>query len=328
MMLGRSSLVVSLPKHWIELSRLKRGDILSLATQRDGSLIVRPKALKKEAREITLNISPDEGKESLTRKIISCYLNGYSGVRLASKKVFTIEQQKAIRDVAGKLYLRIMKADTREILIESLLDMSKIPLDTGIRRMHIITASMCKDALKALEQQDAKLAGVVYSLDDDVDQFSFLLLRILRDVAFNPALADQMGFSPVDCLDYQTVVHRIEHVADHAVNISKVVIALRHGERLPPFLLELILVASREACGMFEEAIKAFFTKDIISANRIIDLQSKIEELNRKIIEKTMEEKRASIVCAACSIRDSVKRIAEYGAEVAEVTINRVIGRK
>lgn len=326
--LGRSTLVVSLPKRWVELNRLKRGDVLSLDMRGDGSLTVYPQALKKEVREIALKIDVDEGKEAFVRKIISCYLNGYSIVRLISTNVFTMEQQRAIRDVAGKLYLRIMKADAREILIESLLDASRIPLDIGIRRMYIITISMCEDALKALEQRDAKLASVVYSLDDDVDQFSFLLLRMLRNAAFDLALADHMGLNPVDCLDYQTVVHRIEHVADHAMSIAKSVIALRHGERLPQFLLDPLLEVGREACGIFEEAIKAFFAKDVISANKIIDLQVKIEELNREIIEKTMEEKRASIVCATCSLSDSIARIAEYGAEVAEVTINRVIGRE
>jgi len=279
-------------------------------------------------RGITLKIDVDEKKEAFSRKIISCYLNGYVSIKLVSTDVFTIAQQKGIRDVAGKLYLRLMKADAREILLESLLDVSKITLDIGIRRMYIITISMLEDALKALEKQDAKLASVVYSLDDDVDQFSFLLLRMLRSAAFNLTLADQMGINSVDCLDYQTVVHRIEHVADNAMSIAKNVIALRHGERFPQFLLEPILKVGHEVSRIFEEAIKAFFAKDVISANKIIDLQVKIEELNREIIEKTLEEKRASIVCATCSIRDSIGRISEYGGAIAEVTINRVIGRE
>lgn len=194
--------------------------------------------------------------------------------------------------------------------------------------MHIITLSMFKDILKALEQRDTKLASIVYSLDDDVDQFSFLLLRMLRSIALNPAFSDQTGLTLIDCLDYQTVVHRIEQVADNVRNISKTAIALGSEEPLPPFLLEPLLVAGRVASGIFEEGVKAFFTKDVASANKIIDSQIEIEELNREIIEKTMAEKRAIIVCATCQIRDSISRIAEYGADIAKVTINRVIGRE
>ena len=73
---------------------------------------------------------------------------------------------------------------------------------------------------------------------------------------------------------------------------------------------------------MFDRSI------DVAAANKIIDSQIEIEELNREIIEKTMVEKRAIIVCATCQIRDSISRIAEYGADIAKVTINRVIGRE
>jgi len=40
MSLGRSSLVISLPKHWVNLNKLKRGDVVSLEVQRDRSLTV------------------------------------------------------------------------------------------------------------------------------------------------------------------------------------------------------------------------------------------------------------------------------------------------
>ena len=151
---------------------------------------------------------------------------------------------------------------------------------------------------------------------------------MLRNIALNPASSDQTGLTLIDCLDYQTVVHRIEQIADNVRNISKTAIALGSEEQLPPFLLEPLLVAGHVANGIFEEGVKAFFTKDVAAANKIIDSQIEIEELNREIIEKTMVEKRAIIVCATCQIRDSISRIAEYGADIAKVTINRVIGRE
>ena len=42
MSLGRSSLVISLPKHWTQLNELKQGDVVSLAIQRDRSLSIFP----------------------------------------------------------------------------------------------------------------------------------------------------------------------------------------------------------------------------------------------------------------------------------------------
>ena len=47
MLLGRSSMVISLPKNWLKLNELKKGDVVSYALQRDRSLVVYPSATKK-----------------------------------------------------------------------------------------------------------------------------------------------------------------------------------------------------------------------------------------------------------------------------------------
>jgi hypothetical protein len=46
MSLGRSSLVISLPKYWVELNELKQGDVVSIAINRDRSLAIFPGARK------------------------------------------------------------------------------------------------------------------------------------------------------------------------------------------------------------------------------------------------------------------------------------------
>ena len=75
MSLGRSSLVITLPKHWTKLSELKQGDIVSLAIQRDRSLAIYPgPGGKKGSKETSLHIDPNEKASSIKRNIISIYL--------------------------------------------------------------------------------------------------------------------------------------------------------------------------------------------------------------------------------------------------------------
>jgi phosphate uptake regulator len=85
MSLGRSSLVISLPKNWIQLNSLNKGDVVSFAIQRDRSLVVSPGVEKKRRHnEITVRIERSEDATLLVRRIIACYLNGYFGIRLVS----------------------------------------------------------------------------------------------------------------------------------------------------------------------------------------------------------------------------------------------------
>jgi phosphate uptake regulator len=326
MFLGRSSLVISLPKHWTQLNELKRGDVVSIAINRDRSLVVFPGAKKgKETNKTTLYVESDEEEIGVARKIIACYLNGYSSIKLISKKFFTVPQQKAIRNIIQILYMRIMEADTKEIQITTLIDESKASIQTGIHRMYKISSSMCRDALTALKNEDAGLAKAVYTLDDEVDQFSFFLLRLLRRAAVDTTLANQLSLESLDCLDYQTLIHRIEQVADQAANIAKHLIMLegRHKKVSEP-ILEKMYVAGCDALASYDKALNALFSNDVACCDEIIENQVRIEKLDQEIASLAFsKEKSTEVICACCSIRDSIQRMAEYVADIAEITINR-----
>ena len=324
--LGRSSLVVSLPKHWIEMNELKRGDVVSLAIQRDRSLVIFPGSRRRELRKITLYVDSDETAASIARKVIACYLNGYFGIRLVSKKIFTVPQQRAIRDTSRKLYMRIMESNAKCIYIQTLIDETKVSIDTAVRRMHAIAISMYRDALNSLRDQDVALAKIVYSLDNDVDHFSFFILRLIRSVILNPELTNYLGLEPIDCPDYQTLVHRIEQVADRAANIAKSIILLKGAkQKIPDQILELILKTGDKVFNAYDRAVKAFFSKDVIEANKIIELQNTIESLDQEIFSRFFLRKTRNVAlsCSICSIRDNIRETMEHAVDIADITIDR-----
>jgi len=333
MSLGRSSLVISLPKHWVDLTKIKHGDVVSVEVQRDRSLAVFP-GMKRESvdEEITLYIDPGETEASITRSIISCYLNGYSSIRLVSRKIFSAHQQKTIRRIAGVLFMRIMESDPKNMQLTTLVDESKASVTSSTHRMHLITNSMCRDALNSLRDQNSDLARAVYSLDDDVDHFSFFLLRLLRTAVADAVMGKQLGLDPVECMDYQSLVLRIEHVADNAANIAKQIIML-HGRQknIPDSLLRSLFASGYEAIDAYDKAVNSFLSKDATRCNEIIERKEKVEKSDRGIASQAFSariEMDAELVCAVCSIRDDIKRIAEWAALIAENTILRTYEKK
>ncbi len=325
--LGRSSLVVSLPKHWVKLNELKQGDVVSLAVQRDRSLAIFPSVKKKKGNEeIVLHVDADEKVTVIARRIIGSYLNGYTRIKVLSDEIFSVRQRKEIRNIVRMLYMRVMEADSKSMSIQTLIDETKASLELAIQRMHLICHSMCRDILDSLKRRDVILAKSVFSLDDDVDHFSFFLLRLLRDAARDSILANQLDIDPLDCMDYQTLVYRVEHAADHATNIARQLIIL-DGSRLkiPDELLALLFSAGTEAVDLYSKALAAFFSKNVVDSVAIMDQEKKIEELDREIASKTFmtRQKNALIVCMVCSIRGSIKGIAECAMNIAETAINR-----
>ncbi len=327
MSLGKSSLVISLPHDWMQINELKKGDIVSFVIQGDRSLVVYPSTQKKaEQKEITLNISQDEEEILISQKILGSFLNGYTGIRLASEKIFTIPQTKAIRNMAGRLFMRVMESDSKGVYMQSLTDESQASLEQAIQRMHLISRSMCEGAVSALKKRDVALAKSVYSLDDDVDHFSFFILRMLRNAAQNPVLANELHIDPLDCMDYQILVYRMEHAADYAANIARNIIMIDGiHQRIPDDLSDLIAAAGVETIDLYVKAVAAFFSRDVLFSVEIMKSQQRMEKLYIEIASKTfaIEQKSSELVCAICTLRDNIRRIAHCALSISEVAVNR-----
>jgi len=327
MSLGKSSLVISLPKDWLNKNNLERGDYVFTTIEKDFSLKLQPSlpAIEKP-EEISLTISVDEKGESIIRKIIGCYLNGYSLIKLNSEKIFTVEQRRSIRSVMSSLYMMIIESTSSSKTLQTLMDESLASVKSGIERMHIITNSMCQDLLYAMKEWDIDLAKSVISLEDDVNQFSYYLIRLIRMASQDPSLANKLELDMIDCLDYQTLIQRIEHTADYTTSTAENIIYLFENRQfLPKEIFSVIIKTADIAFNSYDKAVQSFINREIEATNAIIDSQEEIERLGETItpIPYHGEQDEKNILCPICLIRDNIKRIGEYASDIAELTIDR-----
>jgi len=327
MQLGRSSLVISLPKDWLKRQNLKQGDLVSINIINDGSLQIAPLNFEgNDEKKINLYVDSDQDRNVLTRSIIACYLNGYSDIKLIAKTIFTTSQLMTIRKVSKMLYIRIIESDNKNVSLSALINESKINATTYLQRMYLISYSMCKDVFQALIDHDLNLAKNVYIMDDDVDHFYYLMTRLLKRASLYPAIGRKIDINPIDIEDYLILISRIEHIADHAVVIAEQLISLE-GKKftLPKSIVELIYSVSKFVLDMYEKAFKSFFEKDINTANLVIENLKFVEENIIKIAQEsfTNPDMNPITVCSVCTMRDTVKRIADWAVEIAEHAITR-----
>lgn len=332
MSLGRSSLVVSLPKHWTKLNELKQGDVVSLVIQRDRSLAILPGPTgKKDVKEISLHIDPDEKASTIKRNIISCYLNGYTDIKLFSKDIFPVFQQKAIRNIVHRLYMRIMDCNAKTMRVVSLMDETKASVISGIQRMHILTNSMLQEVLSSLKTQNPDLAKTTFQLEDDVNHFSYLILRTLRRAILEPAFANSLDVKISDCFDYQILVYRIKQVANSANEIAKDIVLLSQKQlKLSDQLIKLMEKAGKNSYKIYTEAFKNYFSRSLGKAEELIEREKLVSKSDQEIATWAFlhEKKEPVIICATCSIRESIKRIAESGIKIAVTTVDRSFSQK
>lgn len=325
--LGKSSLVITLPKEWLNLNNLIKGDRVDVSIQQNQSLLVRPE-YDKEHKEEKISIIIEEGEptDSIIRIIIGCYLNGYELITLNSRKIFSSRQQQVIRQTVKSLYLRIIESTSRKVIIQILMDESRASVLSGIERMHIITRAMCSDVLNSMRNWDVDLARSVVNLEDDVDQFLFFLLRLIRSSLIDPSLASQLGLELIDCLDWQTLIYRIENVADYTNKIAQAIIQLVESNiEIPQEILVALTKSAEIAFKSYSQAVEFFLSKTVDHSNRLIDNEKEVRSITEEITPFPTRIGDRETFFQLFTIRDNIWRISESVADIAELTIDRAL---
>jgi phosphate uptake regulator len=324
--LGKSSLVISLPIEWLRQNNLTKGDTVEVSIQKNQALLVKPEFSKEQKEtQISLTIDESEPDDSIVRIIIGCYLNGYEIITINSRTKFTSQQHQAVRNTVKSLYLRIIESTTSNIVIQTLLDEAKASVTSSIERMHIITSSMCDDVLNSMRYWDVDLARSVINLEDDVDQYLFFLLRLIRSSLIYPPLASQLEIELVDCLDWQTLIYRIEHVADHTTKTAQAIINLVELKIEVPVKIWNTMIKSAEiAFESYKQSVDYFLSMTVDHSNRLINNQREIENILNEITPlPLMGIDDRETFSHLFMIRNSIRRISEYAADIAELTIDR-----
>lgn len=136
--------------------------------------------------------------------------------------------------------------------------------------------------------------------------------------------ARELKIDQLDCLDFQTLVHRIERIADHNTNIAKSVIALIESKmEIPEEMMSILIKAAEIAFTSYDNSVQSFLSKDVSNTNDIIDKEKEIEELFKKITPLPLFSDETYLLSHIIFIRESTKKICHYAADIAELAIDR-----
>ena len=326
---GGSTYVLSLPKRWVTQNGLEKGSQLLIRQEENGSLAILPPELGKTERteEALIKVSPKDNSEALIRKTVSVYLLGYNIIHIRAKdqKEILSTQRNAIKTFARNMLVgtEIVIDMSTDLTLQVLLNYPELSVPSALRRMSIITASMHKDAITALKNIDYQLAKDVIATDKEVNRFHLYIIRQLKMAIQNPRIITEIGLKkPKDCLGYRLITKMVERTADHATNISKNVLLLK--KQLDKEFLQTIQEMNEVAISSFETAIESLFRLDFDLAESVIAKANKIISLEKKVLLSSKETDVEEIANIRLVI-ESVRRIAEYSMDIAEIVLNMTV---
>lgn len=321
--LGGSSLYVSLPKRWTDKTQLKHGDRVTLIPQPDGSVSVYSTAKQERPREIMLEVNAKDSMQSLKRRIIAAYVDGFDIIKMKADERITEEQQDIIREVTEDLFgLEVIEVTANMITVQCLLKRT-LPIEKTIQRIHNIIMSMFSETTSALKDHDVNLVKGLTRRMHDINRLSLVTHRLLRSLILFPRSAEQTDVTLIDCVDYLQVLHIITEIADKVNKISESVTTL--GEHtLPKSILKPLCQTCIHIQDFYDQSIRALLSKDIQLANRLLESKLTLKNLWKLSIEASEKSEISSPALSyAYLLIDDVEQIQHYAAEIAEIAIDR-----
>lgn len=318
---GGSTYIVSLPIMWVKQNGLSAGDAVSLSVKSDRSLMVTadPTVEENMSRSST-EMFPSGDEEDDFRMLVSSYLAGYDIIKITSPNGFTAAQRKFMRDAARKrlIGVEIVEESGTELILQSLLNYQEISIWKSMSSMERIISSMLEDVLHSLEEHDTGLANDVIQRDDEVDRFYLLTIRQLRAALENPFLAQKIGiYRSEDCLAYRLITKSMERVGDHIQRIASNVLEIN----CPVDSSDEIFRIGRLAHALFRDSLATISDRNPQPANAIIKSSKKLSKMAALICSKECGQG-SSIGEHKRNILESLQRIAEYSADIAEISLN------
>ncbi|MGI0088735.1 MAG: PhoU domain-containing protein [Nitrosopumilaceae archaeon] len=327
---GKSSYIVSLPKEWVMDMGLKQGDQVTVVRQGTATLQIIPskrhvKTLDTEVA--TFEIEQDDESAVIVRKLVSLYFLGFTTINIKPKSGRLKPSQRiAVKDAVKKVLMgtEIIADSTDGITIQVLINLFELSVDGAFKRMLLIAKSMQNDALLALEEANFELAKEVIDSDDEVDRFSFYIIRQLKIAIQNEHMLKDMGFENArSCLGYRVIVKNIERVGDHAVGIAKDLLEFK--KPIKKTVLNGIREMNNFTLSVLDEACLALFKKDFAQAELAIQRTTEITKYEKKVFESIKSLRDDEEIYRIRRMTENIRRISEYASDIAEIVMNMTI---
>jgi phosphate uptake regulator len=310
---------------------LKRGSVVSMTQRDDRALTILPKGLvsPERVKKVIITVNQGDKPDSVVRRLVSSYVIGYNIIQIRStEKRLDLETRFAIKDFVRKKLVgtEILSDVPNELTLQILLSYSELSVKDALRRMSIIAASMHRDAVQTLSTDNPRIAKEVVNMDDEVDRFSFYVIRLLNVAIMDAHVLKESGIStPRQCLSYRLITKSVERMADHATNIAENRLSL-HLVPINDDILKELNKISQSALKVFEDAMDALFDEEYAEADKVMEAAEETSGMEDEVIHKIVKLAPVEDVPQLRLIVESIMRTSEYGADIAETALNMTVG--
>ena len=215
-----SSILVSLPKEWIDANNLDKTNQVEIETNKN-NLSIRTQLSKRPSKDIEITYPLPKG-ESIVPTITGAYLLGFDMIKIVSKSPISITDRESVRGSTRRLVgMEIIDENATNISVQFLLDETSINPQNILKRMSSIALGMFSDVVSSLESGDKTNLETIVNRDAEINRQYFLLVRLIRSTIMDTRLANIFNLENIDILDYRIAANTLETAGDTIVELSQ-----------------------------------------------------------------------------------------------------------
>ncbi|MFB5623670.1 MAG: PhoU domain-containing protein [Nitrosopumilus sp.] len=307
-----SSILVSLPKEWVDANNLDKSSQVEIETGQD-SISISANKETRPTKELVISY-PLPKEENIVANITGAYLLGYDIIVINSKSIIPGKDREDIRNSMRRLVgMEIIEEDASHINMQFLLDATTLNPAKILKRMSSIALGMYDDVLNGLISDDKSNLQTLSKRDVEVNRQYFLLVRLIRSTLVDKRLANVFNLENIDVLDYRVAANVLENAGDSIVELSDFIFNFSLSEEYSKKIYDVV----RDFNKVAEKSIDAFTKPDRLLAIEAISMHKQYE---RKLsLLRTSLGNKKQIPLDFLDLLYMFERIAQSWADVADL---------
>ena len=288
---GYNSLSISIPMQYVKEMNLKQGDSILFREDSDGTLRLIPTTRAREAARATLRADQAGSVEMLTGLIVGAYALGYDTIEVTGKEPLdqaTVEGVLAIiRRLRG---IEAVESDERRIVAQSLIDPTRFPVDSLLKRLQILVSRSLDYVTDSLDLKQTGSLHQVARVKDEVDELYWLILRQLLVALNRRELASEIGIeSPLHASGDRLSAKALEEIEGIIQDIAEELARLREqrAEMDVKVVASMRRLASKSG-EAFNTTVESLLTPDVKLIGRSLALVEETMNLEKEVTDELL----------------------------------------
>jgi phosphate uptake regulator len=271
-----------------------------------------------------VSVATDDDEE-VRGKLHAAYTLGAHSCVLTDRSGHSQDRRQLVeRSLAGLPGFEILETTETRIRIRNLIEAENVDIRKTTLRLKLTTLAMHRDAIDAVVESDETLARQTIDRDNEADKLFALVMRYFRRSLSSLEEVEQLGHSRDELFEFYYTARQLERVADHAQKIAG--FACAPDASFPTAYAVPLADLGRAARTVVDDATDVVLTDAGIAAvtDVLADRDRVVEDLET-VDRKLYDHDDPGEAYVLGLLLDSLYRTAEYGANTAEVALQRYL---